>query len=141
MLSSLLLPGPFKKTMVEPQLEGPGSCLKDRTRGCLFKTDSTVRRKTPLPFPWIILTSNIPFREQTLMYSSTTSEASFGAKVWRSITPSIGICTGELYILSQIITIKGSGLFNNTRFAHFPFARKHYDVHIPSFWLNSDQGV
>lgn len=42
---------PFKITMVAPQLDGPGSCLKDETRGCLFRADSTVRRKAPVPFP------------------------------------------------------------------------------------------
>jgi len=86
----------FRWTMVAPQPDGPLSRLKWRTMGLSSRNLCTVLLKAPFPFPWIILTSRIPFSRHALRYSSTTDVTSSGENIWRSRDPSMGMDTSSM---------------------------------------------
>lgn len=78
----------------------------ETTSGCCLKIEWTVLWRFPMPLPWMIRTLRIPRSRQAKRYSSTRSFTSFGRKVCRSSTPSIGSGTGSSMPLIYIATSK-----------------------------------
>src|SRR3990170_4495333 len=82
--------GPSERiAIVAPKCE-PASSQNSTTCGCRSSAAWTLARCTPRPRPWTRRTSRRPAAAAASRYSLTTEGMSAGAKLWRSISSSIG---------------------------------------------------